>query len=60
MKLDKNNLPDKNGFFGEYGGKFVPETLMYALEELETTYEKLKNNNAVSYTHLTLPTTPYV
>ena len=27
MKLDKNNLPDKNGFFGEYGGKFVPETL---------------------------------
>ena len=45
MKLDKNNLPDKNGFFGEYGGKFVPETLMYALEELETTYEKLKNNN---------------
>ena len=45
MKLDKKNLPDKNGFFGEYGGKFVPETLMYALEELETTYEKLKNNN---------------
>ena len=45
MKLDKNNLPDKNGFFGEYGGKFVPETLMYALEELEATYEKLKNNN---------------
>ena len=45
MKSDNNNLPDKNGFFGEYGGKFVPETLMYALEELETTYEKLKNNN---------------
>ena len=49
MKLDKNNLPDKNGFFGEYGGKFVPETLMYALEELETTYEKLKNNNEFNY-----------
>ena len=28
MKLDKNNLPDKNGIFGEYGRKFVPETLM--------------------------------
>ena len=40
-----NNLPDKNGFFGEYGGKFVPETLMYALEELENTYNKLKDNN---------------
>ena len=24
----KDNLPDKDGFFGEYGGKFVPETLM--------------------------------
>ena len=45
MKSDKNNLPDQNGFFGKYGGKFVPETLMYALEELEFTYEKLKNNN---------------
>ena len=44
MKKNSNNLPDKNGFFGEYGGKFVPETLMYALEELETTYEKLKDN----------------
>ncbi len=44
MKANNNNLPDKNGFFGEYGGKFVPETLMYALEELETTYEKLKDD----------------
>ena len=44
MKSDKSNLPDKNGFFGDYGGKFVPETLMYALEELEGTYQKLKDN----------------
>ncbi|GGE38814.1 tryptophan synthase beta chain [Pullulanibacillus camelliae] len=29
------NLPDARGRFGEFGGKFVPETLMYALEELE-------------------------
>ena len=28
-------LPDKRGHFGPFGGKFVPETLMYALEELE-------------------------
>ena len=41
----KDNLPDKDGFFGEYGGKFVPETLMYALNELEQTYKKLKDNN---------------
>ena len=39
----ENGDPDKEGFFGEYGGKFVPETLMYALEELETTYNKLKD-----------------
>ena len=41
----KDNLPDKDGFFGEYGGKFVPETLMYALNELEQTYKNLKDNN---------------
>ena len=41
----KNNLPDKDGFFGEYGGKFVPETLMFALNELEQTYTKLRENN---------------
>ena len=39
-----DNFPDKNGFFGDYGGKFVPETLMYALDELETTYNKLTSS----------------
>jgi len=34
----------KNGKFGEFGGKYVPETLMKALEELETTYLKIKND----------------
>ncbi len=29
------HLPDRYGYFGEFGGKFVPETLMHALEELE-------------------------
>ena len=51
------NLPNADGFFGDYGGKFVPETLMYALKELDETYSKLKNDpKSVSYTHLTLPT----
>ncbi|MFH1853748.1 MAG: tryptophan synthase subunit beta [Candidatus Omnitrophota bacterium] len=31
-------LPDKNGRFNGFGGKFVPETLMVALEELEREY----------------------
>jgi tryptophan synthase beta chain len=43
MAANNFNFPDKEGFFGEYGGKFVPETLMYALEELENTYNKLKD-----------------
>jgi len=35
----KNNLPDKNGHFGVYGGIFVAETLMQPLEELRQAYE---------------------
>ncbi|MFA5308020.1 MAG: tryptophan synthase subunit beta [Dehalococcoidales bacterium] len=30
--------PDASGYYGEYGGKFVPETLMPALGELESAY----------------------
>ena len=30
--------PDKRGYFGQYGGKFVPETLMPALSELQKAY----------------------
>jgi len=34
-------LPDATGHFGPYGGRFVSETLVSALQELEQTYEKL-------------------
>ena len=34
----------KNGKFGKFGGKYVPETLMKALEELEKTYLKVKSD----------------
>lgn len=37
-------LPDKSGYFGEFGGKFVPETLVGALAELEKAYGKIKND----------------
>ncbi len=33
-------LPDKTGHFGEFGGTYVPEILMCALEELEGEYRK--------------------
>jgi len=32
----KHKVPDRKGYFDEFGGKFVPETLMRALAELET------------------------
>ena len=35
---NKLDLPDSRGHFGPYGGKFVPETLMPALSELESAY----------------------
>ncbi len=34
----RSTLPDSRGRFGDYGGRFVPETLMTALEELELEY----------------------
>ncbi|MFH2030505.1 MAG: tryptophan synthase subunit beta [Bacteroidota bacterium] len=37
--------PNAKGKFGIYGGKFVPETLMTALTELETAYDESKNEN---------------
>lgn len=35
-------IPDKKGYFGLFGGKFVPETLMAALAELEKEYARVK------------------
>ena len=39
-----NHNPDLRGYFGQFGGKFVPETLMPALEELEVAYKQAKND----------------
>ena len=36
--------PDASGHFGPFGGKFVPETLMAALQELETSYRETQND----------------
>jgi tryptophan synthase beta chain len=37
-------VPDEHGRFGVYGGKFVAETLMSALAELEALYDSLKDD----------------
>jgi tryptophan synthase beta chain len=38
MTARDKQLPDLSGYFGQFGGKFVPETLMPALNELELAY----------------------
>ena len=43
---DLNSLPDQNGHFGPYGGRFVPETLMTALLELEHEYAEARKDAA--------------
>ena len=40
------NLPDATGHFGPYGGIFVSETLMHALEELKNTYAHYQKDPA--------------
>ena len=42
--IDYASVPDQRGHFGPYGGRFVSETLMDALEGLETLYEKLSKD----------------
>ena len=44
MNKKPHKLPDGKGHFGPYGGRFVPETLMPALIELEHAYGKYKKD----------------
>ncbi|TKB72449.1 MAG: tryptophan synthase subunit beta [Nitrospira sp.] len=39
-------LPDPQGRFGQFGGAYVPETLVPALQELEAAYERARNDRA--------------
>ena len=44
--IDAPSLPDRHGHFGQFGGMFVPETLMTALLELAEEYERAKADPA--------------
>jgi tryptophan synthase beta chain len=48
-RLPDYNLPDSSGKFGKYGGKFVPETLITPLKELEEVYLSLKDNSSFNH-----------
>jgi len=42
--MKKTQLPDERGHFGQFGGKFVPETLMAALDTLEKAYREAQQD----------------
>ena len=44
--LNPQSMPDGTGHFGRFGGRFVPETLMAALGELEDAYRAVREHEA--------------
>jgi tryptophan synthase beta chain len=42
--MQMNDLPDSRGHFGPYGGVFVAETLVHALDELKREYERYRSD----------------
>ncbi len=46
FSIDSANIPDSQGRYGVFGGQYVPETLIPALNELELEYEKIKHDEA--------------
>ncbi len=40
------SFPDLHGFFGEYGGQFVPETLVAPCQELEQAFAEIRTDNS--------------
>jgi tryptophan synthase beta chain len=66
MEGDIKKLPDRKGYFGIYGGRFVPETLMPALKELEEAFFQSKKDkefqkelNYLQKTYIGRPTPLY-
>jgi len=41
-QMDSNDLPDRLGYFGDFGGRFIAETLMPAVQEIERAFNKFK------------------
>ena len=46
-----STMPDSRGRFGEFGGRFVPETVMGALDELTAGYEAARADPAFAAEH---------
>jgi len=39
IQMNATNVPDARGYYGDFGGRFVPETIIPALDELEVAYQ---------------------
>ncbi|MGB7340601.1 MAG: tryptophan synthase subunit beta [Phototrophicaceae bacterium] len=46
IETNSANVPDARGYYGEFGGRFVPETIIPALDELEAAYHEAMNDPA--------------
>lgn len=40
QETPQQTVPDARGYYGEFGGRFVPETIIPALDELEAAYQE--------------------
>ena len=49
-----SQVPDANGRFGKFGGRYVPETLTRALDELAVEYEKARQDEEFQQTFTNL------
>ncbi|KAF7455715.1 tryptophan synthase subunit beta [Cryptosporidium felis] len=48
-KSHLDNFPDSNGYFGKYGGKYLPDSINNAMKEIEKAYNSLsKNENFIN------------
>jgi len=56
VTINRYNYPDSRGYFGQYGGRFVPETLMSALYELEKIYLSAKKNPSFKREYISMLT----
>ena len=45
-RVDKDVVGGQPGYFGQFGGRFVPETLMAALEQLTREFEAAQKDEA--------------
>ncbi len=44
--IDEQKAPDAQGHFGPYGGRYVPETLMHPLQQLEDEYQRARQDSS--------------